>query len=318
MSNETKFDWLATESAPQHYPMEIIQGAFYYHGADRSLYIPYGGTLSSGWGHGISNHHVHSEPQPLPDRLSIVFFSYAEKQFYKGEFDLPYDKILALFRDGVDNPTDFGNGLTRPVYSKVMVGIAPGGAVAVWVTGKKTAEVFFGQAEKTEIDPGRAFRLPFKDKADSDAYIQEGLVEDLSTDELESLKKNGIPFGLWARYRNLYNWGPTAIAGNGLEHVSIYYLNGEFFGQGLGILAANDAVTALRPVPRMLSFRSLDKTLYTVTLDEFETMDAFEKLGANGQKVYMEFDPRLPRENIKVRLYNDKESIELKKFVSKK
>ena len=52
-------------------------------------------------------------------------------------------------------------------------------------------------------------------------------------------------------------------------------------------------------------------------MDEFETLAAFEKLGANGKKVYLEFEPRLPREHIKARLYNDKESIELKKFVSK-
>ena len=58
------------------------------------------------------------------------------------------------------------------------------------------------------------------------------------------------------------------------------------------------------------------KTLYEITFDEFETMAAFEKLGANGKKVYLEFEPRLPRTQIKARLYNDKESIELKKFVS--
>ena len=97
----------------------------------------------------------------------------------------------------------------------------------------------------------------------------------------------------------------------------IYYLNGEFFGQGLGIVADKNEITALRPVPEKMSFRSQDRTLYTITFDEFEIMDAFEKLGANGKKVIMEFEPRLPRETIKARLYNDKESIELKKFNSK-
>ena len=37
----------------------------------------------------------------LPDRLSILYYSLAEKQFYKGTFNLPYDKILTLFREGV-------------------------------------------------------------------------------------------------------------------------------------------------------------------------------------------------------------------------
>jgi hypothetical protein len=49
--NNTKFEWGATESAPEHYPMEIIQGTFIYKGEkDRGLYIPNGGTLSAGWG----------------------------------------------------------------------------------------------------------------------------------------------------------------------------------------------------------------------------------------------------------------------------
>lgn len=51
-----------------------------------------------------------------------------------------------------------------------------------------------------------------------------------------------------------------------------------------------------------------------------QLMSAFEKLGANGEKVYIEFDAQMPRENMKIRLYNDKEArdvIELKKFYVK-
>ena len=315
MSNTDKFEWLATESAPKHYPMEIIQGTFYYHGENSGLYIPYGGTLKKGWGQGISNHHVGEKFKPLPDRLKIVFFSYTEKQFYKGEFNLPYDKILALFRDGVEHPTDFGNGQTRPVYSYMMAGIAPGGAVAVWVAGKKQHEVFFGQAEKINLNPVEAFKVPFKDQQDADKFMEDGLVEALGPEKLASLKKDGIPFGLWGRYRNLYRWLPIASVGHRLQNLDVYNLNGEYFGEwDLTVTKDHDK---LLPVPRMLSFRSEDRTLYTVTMDEFEIMDAFEKLGANGKKIYLEFEPRLPRDTIKARLYNDKESIELKKFISK-
>ena len=42
--NTTKFDWYSTESAPEHYPMEIISGDFIYKGeTERGLYIPSGG-----------------------------------------------------------------------------------------------------------------------------------------------------------------------------------------------------------------------------------------------------------------------------------
>ncbi|MFK5948897.1 MAG: DUF2931 family protein [Methylococcales bacterium] len=315
-TNDTKFEWIATESAPEHYPMEIIQGTFYYHGEDNGLYIPSGGTLSSGWGQGISNHHVHEGPQILPDRIKIIFFSYAEKQFYQGVFDLPYEKIVALFTDGVENPREFPNGKTMPVYSKMMVGIAPGGAVAVWVTGSKKVEVFFGQAEKVEIDPTRAFDLPFKDKQAADDYIAKQLVNTLKPEELELLKKDGIPFDLWSRYRKYYDWQPTFTTGHNPEYIRPSYLNGEYFGHW--VLDGINEPNAPRPVPSKLTFRSSDRTLYTVTFDESETIEAFKKLGASKKRLYLEFDPKLPREKLKIRLFNEDESIELNKFVSKK
>jgi len=100
------------------------------------------------------------------------------------------------------------------------------------------------------------------------------------------------------------------------ERLRTFYLNGEYFG--VWEFSKKAETPVLLPVPSGMSFRSIDRTLYTVTFDEFEILDAFEKLGSNGKKVYLEFEPRLPRANLKARLYNDEESIELKKFVSKK
>ena len=316
--NETKFEWGATENAPRPYPMEIIEGTFFYHGeSDQGLYIPYGGTLRSSWGEPISSHAVGDKFKPLPDRLKIIFFSYTEKQFYKGDFDLPYENILALFRDGVANPRVFPNGETYPHYSRIMAGIAPGGVVAVWVIGSKKAEVFFGQAQKIELSPSAAFRLPFKDKQESDDYIKNVLEDVLKPEELESIKQNGIPFGLWARYRNRYDWIPTASVGYSLKDVNSSFLNGENISDWL--VNDNRDINESRPVPRKVSFNTRineKKKIFIVNFDELEIMAAFEKLGANGQKVQLEFEPHLPRSQIKVRLYNDKESIELKKIDS--
>jgi hypothetical protein len=310
--NDTKFDWLATESAPKHYPMEIIRGTFIYHGEkEQGLYIPSGGTLFAGWGDPISNHVVGPDLKPLPDRLKITFFSYAEKQFYQGEFELPYEKMLALFREGVADSKE------HPTYSRIMAGVAPGGSVAVWVKGVKTVEVFFGQAQKIELDPSKAFALPFENKKESDAYIAKQLVNVLTPEELESLKKDGIPFGLWSRYRNRYDWIPTFSAEHKPDYVNAIFVNGE--NDRRWFLIDKKEPNIPRAVPMKLSFTTLinaKKVIFFVNFDELETMAAFEKLGANGRKVYLEFEPRLPRTQIKVRLYNDKESIELKKIDS--
>jgi hypothetical protein len=315
--NDTKFDWGATESAPKHYPMKIIRGTFIYHGeVEEGLYVPSGGTLKKGWGQPISSHQVGDEFKPLPDRLKIYFFSLAERQFYEGEFALPYDRILALFREGVANAKVL-HDRDLPIYTKIMVGVAPGGTVAVWVTGQDRKEVFFGQANKVELNPSAAFGVPLKDKVDTDSFMQEILEANTTPEERESIKKDGIPFGLWARYRNLYDWSPTFTAGHHPEKVDANYLNGEYVLDWN--LADKKELNKLRPVPSSVSFITMlngKKTIFIVHPEEFETMEAFEKLGANGKKVFMEFDPRLPRTQIKIRVYNDKESIELKKFVS--
>ncbi len=81
MNKATEFDWYATESAPKYYPMEIRQGTFYYKGKDHGLYIPSGGTLRAGWGEMNSLHVTGPDKKPLPDRVEVIFFSYAEKQF---------------------------------------------------------------------------------------------------------------------------------------------------------------------------------------------------------------------------------------------
>jgi hypothetical protein len=85
-------------------------------------------------------------------------------------------------------------------------------------------------------------------------------------------------------------------------------------------LADKKELNSPKPVPMKASFGSVmdgDKYFPEVEFDEFETMEAFEKLGANGKKVYLEFDPRLPLTQTKVRLYNDRESIALKKSIAK-
>ncbi len=316
--NATTFEWAATECAPKHYPMEIIQGTFIYHGEkEQGLYIPSGGTLKAGWGTNISNHVVGPKLKPLPDRLKIIFFSNAENQFYKGEFDLPYDKLLALFRQGVAEGKRLEENKGYPTYTDIMVGIAPGGVVAVWVKGRKKIEVFFGQAQKVELDPGRAFALPFDNKQQADAYIAKQLVNVLTPEELESLKKDGIPFGLWSRYRNRYTWLPTFVEGSMSGYVDAIFVNGE--NNLRWFLDDKKEPSVPLPVPTRVTFETLlngKKKIFIVNFDEFETMAAFEKLGAQGQKVYLEFEPRLPKTQTKVRLYNDKESIELKKIVS--
>ena len=309
--NATEFDWHATDSGPEHYPMEIRDGTFYYKGQDDGLYIPAGPTLRSGWGEMRSTHVTGPKKKPLPDRFEVTFISYTENQVYHGRFDLPYEKILALFREAnVGNPD-------HPYYNGLMVGVAPGGAVSVWVKGARIREVFFGQADKVNPDPSGKVRQPLDSNDEKDAYAKSILLDTLTPAEQDSLRKNGIPFGTWARYRNLYKWVPAYAAGRipGEKEMIAQYLNGEHYR--MPTILSDEVANTPRPLPRDIQLSVMvgnTSEFYHIHFEEFELMDAFEKLGAHGEKVFLEFDARVPTQTMKIRAYNDKESIELKKI----
>src|SRR5690625_5873636 len=89
----------------------------------------------------FSSHIVGPDLKPLPDKLHIKYFSYLEDQFYEGNFDLPYEKILFLFREGSKDKDN-------TEYNRIMVGVAPGGSVAVWLQGQiKKNKDFIGKAD---------------------------------------------------------------------------------------------------------------------------------------------------------------------------
>ena len=177
-------------------------------------------------------------------------------------------------------------------------------------------EVFFGQADKIDIEPAEGFNLPFDDKAESDAYLEKQLVNVLNAEELASLKKNGVPFGTWARYRKLYSWAPAYKDGRIPEDkdINVHYLNGEL--NRIPSILTDELARTPRPLPKSLKFSvtiGKESFYYIIRFEEFELMDAFEKLGSKGELVHLEFDARIPTELMQIRVYNNKESIELKK-----
>lgn len=309
--DQTEFVWLATESAPHNFPMKIMRGSsFIYYGSESDgLYIPSGGVLYRGWGSAISSHVVGPDLKPLPHKLDITFYSYLEDTFYSGTFDLPYDKILNLFRQGV------AENKANPTYRYVMVGVAPGGTVAVWVTGKQsTVEVFFGKAQKTNINWEQAMNYPEEKRK---KFISHTIEQAVKPDILASIRKNGIPFDQWAKYRTQYQWVPTFVGNGQPEDNNLLFFNGE--KQDLYFPLSDEVIKKSRPIPRYLAFNSLikgetEEDVFIINFDEAEMLAAFEKLGSNQEQLYLEFAPTLPKPNTKIRLYNSKESIELTRW----
>ena len=306
--NKTKFHWLAQESAPREFPMRVINGTFYYHNQDDGLYVPTAASITPGWGNGRSVHVVGDDYKTLPDRLDIRFFSFWENKLYHGRFDLPYDKILALFKEGVARNKEF------PIYRYIIVGVAPGGAVAVWVSGRETREVFFGQAVPYEADIYTPLGSLIKDRQEyTESYLQ-----DLPPEIYQKIKEEGIPFGLWEKYRKTYPWSFTSASNKRISEFGVSFFNGESYA----IDTPFEHEYAAKPIPTSISFISEfpnDKMqyVYSIGFDHAETYDVMEKLSANDEKVIIIVDPRLPKNTSRISLSNSKETIELKKIIHK-
>ncbi|MCP4464074.1 MAG: DUF2931 family protein [Planctomycetaceae bacterium] len=295
--------------------MEIVSGSLFYHDGSGSLYVPNRVALHNGWGKGRSSHVVGDDLKPLPNRLSITFFSYTEDQFYRGKFDLPYDKILELFQTGFYSPNEGG----QITYDVIVVGVAPGGVVAVWLWGiNRRTEVFFGEAEKVEGDWKRIINNP---DITREEFIRSEIEEILKTPEaVAELKKNGVPFGRWHRYHQRYHWQPRF---NGLvprdDRIDIVeYYNGERDYLDYPLEASIAAST--RAVPSKIDFtwnrtgRLVNDVVIRSSFDKTEILTAFEKLGKDGQPLQLEL--RLePEKNydFTIWLSSDKELIHLEK-----
>lgn len=308
--NKTGFYWTATESAPKKYPMRIIDGTFYYHGEDGGLYIPTAASINPNWGTGRSSHVVGEDFKPLPDRVDVSFFSFTENKLYRGSFDLPYKKILSLFKEGVARDKDL------PIFGQIMVGVAPGGAVAVWVTGRETREVFFGQAEPYEAE----IRNPLGGEIEDRAKYARSYLEDLPPEVLAEIDNDGVPLGLWEHYRKPYRWTPSFVEAKHSDFVGISFFNGESYRKSYPF--SNEDKNQARPLPLLINFKYLIEgetvpDIFTIRFSDTELYSVFDRLVKNQELVKIEFDPHLPKNKTKVRLYNSSESIELKHFTVK-
>jgi hypothetical protein len=308
--NKARFEWVSGASAPKNYPMKIISGTFYYHNEDGGLYIPDASSINSGWGTSNSSHVVGEDFKALPDRLDIRFFSYAENKMYQGSFDLPYEKILTLFKAGVAKDKE------TPTFQKLIAGIAPGGTVAVWASGLEYREVFFGKAKEYDGVLTDSLNNVVEEGEEREDYVRRAMKDCITPEIIADIKKNGIPLEIWSHYRKQYHWQPTFVQEQRPKYVNTAFYTGENYKINFPL---EDAITkGTQPVPKNISFAYLiaGETMpdfYTLYLDEAEAIAAFERLG-NSEMIYIECDPKLPKKLTTVRVFNSKDSIVLKKF----
>ena len=169
----------------------------------------------------------------IPNSLEILWLSYAEDKLYKAHTKFSQElqnKILALLREGYN--TEYGNEkLKHETYSSFLITMLPGGKVWLYMEGAARYVLVCDtiQAEPIEMTLGdfdkEALRVA--------STVQEYSKGCLEKKQIENLKVNGIPYDLWDKYRERFNYDIKFEFENKnskIDSLSVVYdfINGEF------------------------------------------------------------------------------------------
>ncbi len=142
------YNILVSGSAPELWPADTFFALLWYK-PDEALEVPKRYPYRGAWGEIISSHLLEQELFPMPRRLDMVWLSIVERQFYSLEADLPTERMEELWQ--LSDP-DTG----EPLFTHIVVGMAPYGQVALWLRGaNKAVLVCWLQGEPAEVDMAR-------------------------------------------------------------------------------------------------------------------------------------------------------------------
>lgn len=205
MENMEKFEWMPTECAPELYPTNIAKAHLIYEDGN-SIYVPSSDPVKNGWGEMGSIDVVGDDFKPVPVRLDIIWLSYTENKFWEGSFYLPKDSMIKLFKSGyIRSRTE-----KKETYSGIVIGMAPGGIIVVWMQGvQHQLEIGRYQAKESNITMTEYIKLKgFSPDITHDiTEFTKGTLEN-DTAVLVNLKQKGFQYGLWDSYRRRYNLRP--------------------------------------------------------------------------------------------------------------
>jgi hypothetical protein len=275
----SKFDWLPSECAPADYPARIVRGGLVF-GDGRSIYIPGDMLINNGWGAFGSTHVVGPRLKPVPVLLDLSWFSFLENCFYSGSFALPSERMLTMFSAGAANPRPGA----RLKFDAVMVGVAPGGDISVWMGAQRiVTEVATFRAAVADLPWSTVLDNPDIPRA---RYIGDALKEALPADVLKRVTTTPVPVGRWGKvYARRLPWAPRLRGAQPATDLWVRGYNGEHeWVDFSGTRKDTDPPPATRGVPRELTlfWRHASGTHMRsiVTMDEREAFAAFAKLAA--------------------------------------
>ena len=223
---EPEYEWGVAVNTPIGYPIRFYAARVGSTPIVRELYSI---TEEPAWGNAFG--YESTSMDKLPKSVDMVWLSYKEDCFYRLKTAIDYEKIVKLFREGFNQRVPNGE-VRHKTYDTIVVGIAPGGVVVLWVGYGylPLTEIGRYQADKIKLREPEGLdnhqRLIFS-KKDREEVLNSNTI--IPEDFREANKDKPIPFGLWDSYRdNQYQWYPTFEIPNGkMGDVHYQYWNGE-------------------------------------------------------------------------------------------
>uniref|UniRef100_UPI0028EA5C83 DUF2931 family protein n=1 Tax=Capnocytophaga gingivalis TaxID=1017 RepID=UPI0028EA5C83 len=253
--------------------------------------------------------------------IDIVWFSFIENCFYNLQAPLDYEKIEKLFKEGFEQRIRYGE-LRHITYDGLVVGLAPGGTVVVWV-GK-------GYSPITEVGRFQASRTYLTKTSDMDSHellifdkeYRKSIATAPNIVPLKVQKANEgkpIPYNLWDRYAETqYRWYPTFEIPDGkMGDVFFRYWNGEantIFYTDLEPTTERETIlkpkVCQEPIGKLplykkisINYKAFDGIKYsaTITFDWEQSAETYKKVfGEHPEEVTAQLYFRLNRNNTHV------------------
>jgi len=261
----------------------MIQSASFINSQGTGFPVPSGHVLRSTWGASGTAWAVGDEFQAVPERLAMLWFSYAEDKFYQGEFALPQQKLHDLLKQGswdLRKQKQVG-------YDEFTVCVLPKGVAVVWLTGGN--QVLVGRYQAQETHPSAEDYQRYYGEANRAEFVQ------MRREQMPARVQAEITAGTlstkkWDEYLKTYNWQVAFNVPFSLRQYALYGANAERFTDpltrdGLDVYRQFVLTPALKPVPRRfyLHGQAEHGAHYEVRVsafDEAETQAAFRVLHA--------------------------------------
>ena len=281
-----KFKLSAGPCAADGYWVTIQSGSF-INSQGTGFPIPSGHTLRGNWGASGTAWAVGDEMQAVPERLTMLWFSYAEDKFYKGDFALPQEKLYQLLQQG---SWDI-NKKKQVTYDEFVVCVLPKGVVMVWLTGGN--QTLVGRFQAQETHPSTVDYERYYGPADRPSMVRETREEMPAAVQAE-IKAGTLSTKKWDEYLKTYPWQVAFnVPVTFYRSYSMQYVSAEYTNFPLTRDAAPYHQAILQPSPKpvlsgcflyLQAEHGAHHLLQIRVFDEAETMAAFRALHAASPK----------------------------------